>query len=124
MRNKLDREPTYVSKVEEVLRIMDDFVMLGDVAELAKITRAQAMSSLAHLKNYKVVDCIEAEGQLHWFYTPENDTRQKIFPEWKHEDKPRRKRAKKGIALPDLVKAAENLNDETTEAAKPIGKPE
>lgn len=124
MRNKLDREPTYVSKVEEVLRIMDDFVMLEDVAELAKITNNQAMSSLTHLKNYKVVDCVEAKGRLHWFYTPESDTRQKIFPEWKHEDKPRKKRARTGVVLPDLVKAAEHLNDETTEAAKPIGKPE
>lgn len=128
---KADKQPTYVFRVEEFLRLRDDFVRTRDVVEALKVSYNPVNAALFHLKKHRTVDAIEVEGTLWWMYTPESDTRTKHVEERTPEDHPRKVRKSRGKKLglsPDTavlpqahVEEVNRLFDETLEAGKPRG---
>ena len=117
MRTKANRELTHVFRVEEALKILDDFVRVTDLRDLLKLTHNQVNAALRHLRNHKAAEALEVDGRLWWMHTPNTDDRIKHVDERTPEKGPRKPRAgrKKVVTLPNLLEA------ETEEAAKPRG---
>lgn len=88
-----DRKPTWTSKVEEVLRLADDFLAAKEIQAKLEARRNQIFAALWHLRDCKVIDSVESGGKLYWFYKGhEEDPRCRIIEERCPEDKPRKTR--------------------------------
>jgi hypothetical protein len=79
--------------VFERLKRADDFMTVAQLqaAEPAE-TYNRIQAALHHLRNYRAVECMESDGQLWWYATPDNDTRSKTVDERTPEQNPRRAR--------------------------------
>lgn len=89
------KEPTSTSIVEETLRTLDDFVTAPQLRDLTGLDTCHLSASLCHLRKYSAADCIDADGQLYWYATPDTDVRTKVLLERTPESKPRRTRRTK-----------------------------
>jgi hypothetical protein len=106
VRNKADRQPSKTLLVLQALKQADDFVTAKQLGELlaTKVNGNQLSAALFHLKNRHAVDCMESDGKLWWFTTPETDDRTKTVDERVVEDKPRRKRAARAGKFKEITK--------------------
>lgn len=88
-----DRKPTRTSRMEETLRLADDFLSAKEIQAKLEAKKNQVFAALWHLRDCKVVDSIESGGKLFWFYKGhEEDPRCRTVEERRPEDKPRKTR--------------------------------
>jgi hypothetical protein len=93
-KNRADKEPTKTSIVLACLVTADDFITASQLIErlAGKANPNQVSASLHHLKKRHAIDCMESDGKLWWYSTPELDDRSKIVEEKVVETSPRRTR--------------------------------
>lgn len=97
------KEPTKTSLVWEALLLLDDFVTASQLVALVdEVSANQVSASLHMLREYRAVECMESDGSLWWYATPENDTRQHQVEMRTPEDRPRRTRVRRS-ARTDFV---------------------
>lgn len=96
VRNRQNRRPTCVTRVEQAMIQADDFVNLRGLVATTKLTLNQVSASLSHLHKCGAADCLESPDGLWWFLTPDTDTRARKIEERRPEDKPRRARKTAG----------------------------
>jgi len=91
-----DRKPTWTSKVEEALRLADDFMGSAELQAKLGANANQINAALWWLRRCGVVESVESMGRLHWFYKGhETDPRIRIVEERRPEDKPRKARVRR-----------------------------
>lgn len=97
MRHK-DQKPTSTSVIENHMKEVDDFVTPRDVSRSTEQSMNRVHAALHHLKLHKAADCIECEGKLWWFLTPDTDNRTRIV-EMRAEEEPgtRKRRSKQQV---------------------------
>jgi hypothetical protein len=84
--------PTATSVVEHEMKFLDDFVTSKQLQKITRLDANHVGAALSHLKKHRAVDCLESEGQLWWFSTPDMDTRCRTVQERTPEKKPRKQR--------------------------------
>jgi hypothetical protein len=94
---KKHKEPTAVSLVFAALVRADDFRTAQQVQAESGVNSRRVNSSLHMLRTYKAAQCMESDGQLWWYATPQDDTRMKTFDERTPEVKPRKSRKKRAL---------------------------
>jgi len=94
MAKKKDAQPSKTSLVLKALEAADDFVTAAQLVKtMAAIANPNQISAaLHHLKNRHAVDCMESDGSLWWYTTPDLDDRTKTVDERVVEENPRRRR--------------------------------
>lgn len=85
-------ETTTTHLVCEALKAANDFRTVSQLMAETKQTNGRVHAALHHLRNYKAAECVQSDGQLWWYATPENDTRQYTREEHTPESKPRKQR--------------------------------
>lgn len=91
---KADREPSKVSIVLRTLIEADDFITAAQlIVKLhGRVNVNQISASLHHLRNRHAASCMESDGKLWWYSTPDLDDRSKKVDERVVEVDPRRRR--------------------------------
>ena len=74
---RADAQPTWTSRVLKFITTADDFATVAQIMAGTGANINQATATLHHLKKFHAVDCLEADGQLWWFATPGDDTRER-----------------------------------------------
>lgn len=92
-RNRLDQEPTWTVKIQRFLAQCDDFRNQTQIRAATGASPNQSLAALCHLRKHRVVDSVEADGQLWWFITGE-DLRSKVVETRVLEPKGNRTRAR------------------------------
>lgn len=87
--------PTCTTLVLEALRRADDFMTLAMIRESTGLDTCHASASLHHLRKHKAIECMESDGQLWWYATPDTDDRSRSLDERTPENKPRKPRKSK-----------------------------
>jgi DNA-binding transcriptional regulator GbsR (MarR family) len=83
-------QPSDTSRVTEALTITDDFMTATQIATATGLARNAVTRSLWWLQKARAVEAIESAGDVHWFVTPDTDTRHHTLDERKKEDEPRK----------------------------------
>lgn len=89
------KETTSTTLVTEALEKADDFMTAKGLQQATGRNVNQVSAALHALRQYKVVEAINSEGQLFWYATPWSDTRTKVVYERSPETKPRKQRRRK-----------------------------
>lgn len=84
--------PTSTSVIERTLRAADDFRTSRQLQLETMLDVNHVSAALYHLRKYKAVDCLEENGTLWWFATPDTDTRTRVVDERHPEAKARKSR--------------------------------
>lgn len=85
--------PTITSRVEDALRVADDFVPTATLLAKLNVKPSQLNAALWWLQKVGAVEAVtDSSGALHWFATPSTDRRSRVVEERKLEDEPRRAR--------------------------------
>ncbi len=80
-----------VSKVFEALKAQDDFVTVSQIMIATSLGRPAVIRALWWLQKSRAAESVESSGDIHWFATPETDTRTHTIDERKkEEDLPRK----------------------------------
>lgn len=92
---KLNREPTYVTRVEEAMREADDLRTKQALMKATGLNNEQVHTALALMQRVRAADNVFGVSEhgvgLHWFLTPSTDTRSRRFKEIQHGLKRKRK---------------------------------
>ena len=86
------KDPTSTSLVERALRECDDFRTMAQLRDLLKLDTNHTSAALSHLKKYGAADCMEVDGTLWWYATPDSDRRIRTVEERCPETGPRKPR--------------------------------
>lgn len=86
------KEPTCVSVVFETLLKVDDFRTGKQLQAETGLSCNQVSASLHELRKYSAAACLEENGQLFWFATPDKDQRTRVVNERVPEINPRKSR--------------------------------
>lgn len=89
------KEPTSTSIVEQAMKNIDDFVTGQKLQEVTGLDSCHVSAALYCFKHYHAAECLEENGKLWWFLTPESDQRVKKVAERTPEMKPRKTRKPK-----------------------------
>jgi hypothetical protein len=98
MRRSGIKRPTWTHLVEEALRVADDFISAKGLVERTGGNSNQIHAALWHLQRHRVVDSVEGPEGLFWFLRGE-DLREREVGERTVEDKPRRQRRVRKVAV-------------------------
>lgn len=98
--NRKSPEPTIMSRVEGALEAADDFLTAAMLVERSGTDLHHVQTCLWYLRKMEGADSLESGDALWWFLTPESDRRTKRVEMRRPEDRPRRKRRVRAIALP------------------------
>lgn len=77
----VQRHPTYVSQVMEVLVAADDALQCREIAQRLNLSTRLVSSALHSLYRYHAVDVIEGQSNLWWYATPADDRRCRVLKE-------------------------------------------
>lgn len=93
------RKFTELTTVNEVFRVLveaDDFMTARQIsAKLPTHKSHNVMTALGSLRRYRAVNAIASPNAIHWYATPEYDTRMKTVVERVPESKPRKAKRRK-----------------------------
>ena len=112
-RNKADRQPSLVAKAEAHFHKVDDFVSMHGLRDGTGMTTSQACACLSHLKKHHAADCVQSDGELWWYLTPDTDTRVRHVEERIVEVPGTRTRRRKVAQLPNLTTVSFGNLEET-----------
>ena len=86
------KAPTCTHTVFRHLINADDFMTAQQIVASTTLNKNQVSASLHSLRHYKAVDCMDVDGVLWWFATPDTDARLRVVDERTPEAKPRKPR--------------------------------
>lgn len=96
------KKTTNTTLVLEALIRADDFLTSKMLSDSIGITPGSVNVAVHSLQSFKAVECVEGNGKLWWFATPENDTRTKHIHERTPESRPRRPKKTKLAPMPNI----------------------
>lgn len=89
------KQTTSTTLVEEALRRADDFCTMRQLVLATGRNSNQVSAALYMLRKYRAAECMDVEGTLWWYLTPDSDQRTYTIAEKTEETKPRKPRKRK-----------------------------